>query len=567
MKSLSIKARLYMITAIIALVLLALGSVGIYALSSVNDKAVEISEVWLHRVKMADDINTMTSDYRLLQFNYVLAVAPADKSERTKDMEKLGAQIETSFKTYEQIAHPSRKELIHSAAEEWKAYLADSERIVTPLSAQGKMAEAGAEMRNAIKVKYDSVSAKIVEAADGSLTGAKNAELEASAIYASVSKWLIGIILVSLLITLVAMITVTKRISNGMNALLSATERMADGDLQSTMTVTNDDEFGRLGEATNKMSLNLKNLLEQIQKNSEQLAASSEQLTASADQSADVTQTIAQSVGTVAEMSNAQVTTVDNASSIIEQMSAAIEETAATIGVAAEQTSKAVDTAKEGNAAIESAIGQMSNIESTVNKSATVVEKLGERSKEIGQIVDTIAGIAGQTNLLALNAAIEAARAGEQGKGFAVVAEEVRKLAEQSQEAAKQIGDLIGGIQHDTEQAVVAMQEGTKEVKIGANVVSSAGEAFMKILGMVDEVNKQSNDIAATMEELASGTQQIVNSVQDIDRAGKQVAAESQSVSAATEQQSAAMEEIASASRNLSGLAEQMQQATRKFQL
>ena len=85
---------------------------------------------------------------------------------------------------------------------------------------------------------------------------------------------------------------------------------------------------------------------------------------------------------------------------------------------------------------------------------------LGDRSQEVGQIVDTISGIAGQTNLLALNAAIEAARAGEQGRGFAVVAEEVRKLAEQSQEAAKHIADLISHIQADTEDAVQAMQEG-----------------------------------------------------------------------------------------------------------
>ena len=65
---------------------------------------------------------------------------------------------------------------------------------------------------------------------------------------------------------------------------------------------------------------------------------------------------------------------------------------------------------------------------------------LAEKSEEIGAIVGTITGIADQTNLLALNAAIEAARAGEQGRGFAVVAEEVRKLAEESQKAAGEIG-------------------------------------------------------------------------------------------------------------------------------
>jgi len=98
---------------------------------------------------------------------------------------------------------------------------------------------------------------------------------------------------------------------------------------------------------------------------------------------------------------------------------------------------------KKAALAVEKAITQMGHIEESVIRSAHVVAKLGERSKQIGQIVDTISGIAGQTNLLALNAAIEAARAGEQGRGFAVVAEEVRKLAEQSQDAAKQIPSII----------------------------------------------------------------------------------------------------------------------------
>ena len=140
-------------------------------------------------------------------------------------------------------------------------------------------------------------------------------------------------------------------------------------------------------------------------------------------------------------------------------MSAGIQQVAVNANAVSGMADKTTNAASQGDKAVDAAINQMKNIERSVSSSAQVVAKLGERSKEIGQIVDAISGIAGQTNLLALNAAIEAARAGEQGRGFAVVAEEVRKLAEQSQEAAKQIANLISEIQTETDSAVVAMDD------------------------------------------------------------------------------------------------------------
>ena len=216
---------------------------------------------------------------------------------------------------------------------------------------------------------------------------------------------------------------------------------------------------------------------------------------------------------------------------------------------------------------MDKAVVQMAHIEQTVIASAQVVAKLGDRSKEIGQIVDTISGIAGQTNLLALNAAIEAARAGEQGRGFAVVAEEVRKLAEQSQEAAKQIATLIGEIQSETDQAVVAMNNGTREVKLGAEVVNASGQSFQEITGLVMQVSGQVKEISAAIEQMASGSQQIVESVKQIDELSKTASGEAQTVSAATEEQSASMEEIASSSQALANLAQNLRQAVSKFQI
>ena len=269
----------------------------------------------------------------------------------------------------------------------------------------------------------------------------------------------------------------------------------------------------------------------------------------------------------VAAGAEKQLYTVDESSVIVEAMGTSLQNTIEHANHSVENSRQATEQAGAGSIAVEKAVEQMAHIEKTVNNSAAVVGKLGERSKEIGQIVDAISGIAGQTNLLALNAAIEAARAGEQGRGFAVVAEEVRKLAEQSQEAAKQIAGLIKEIQGDTEQAVLAMDQGTRDVKVGTQVVDDAGQTFTQIRQLVEDMSEQGQAIFNSIQEIEAGNQMIVSSVKDIDEISKQAVEETQTVSAATEEQSASMQEIASSSQSLAHMAQELQAAVNQFKI
>src|SRR2546430_4250154 len=125
----------------------------------------------------------------------------------------------------------------------------------------------------------------------------------------------------------------------------------------------------------------------------------------------------------------------------------------------------ALESAERGEHAVRASLSGMQRIRGEVQGISKKVKSLADRSLEISEIVNTIEDISSQTNLLALNAAIEAAGAGEQGLRFAVVAEEVRKLAERSGKAAKDIVVLIKAVQAETQQAVVAMEEGTREVE------------------------------------------------------------------------------------------------------
>src|SRR5205823_4826109 len=162
---------------------------------------------------------------------------------------------------------------------------------------------------------------------------------------------------------------------------------------------------------------------------------------------------------------------------------------------------------------LRSMIGEVSGEAATVSSSS---QQMATSSEGIGGIVETITGIAGQTNLLALNAAIEAARAGEQGRGFAVVAEEVRKLAEESQQAAASIADLVTEIQDETHRTVEIVGEGLQRTEESSAKVETARDAFREIGESVDAMTRRIEEIADATAEVAAVAEQSSASTQQV---------------------------------------------------
>lgn len=361
---------------------------------------------------------------------------------------------------------------------------------------------------------------------------------------------------------------INRRIVTPMSLLSCAADEVACGNITTLkIDYTYQDEIGKTVKSFKVMTENLHHMVQQVKKATEHISTTSEELYASSSQSSQAANQIAASAVDLSTSSSVQTTEVDKTMAAVRQIVAAIERIADTTKDISAKSTQTSQSAEMGGSAIQIANHQMAVISQSVSHSAVVVQKLGESSRQIGEIVDVISGIAGQTNLLALNAAIEAARAGEQGRGFAVVAEEVRKLAEQSQEAARKISQIITEIQSETQAVVAVMNQGTQEVSKGAEVITSTGDRFGQIVCEVQELNSRIQEVTTASQELTVLSGTMANSVENVEHTAVKTDDNIHSISAAAEQQSASMQEISATSQTLARMAEELDALVCRFRL
>ena len=373
--------------------------------------------------------------------------------------------------------------------------------------------------------------------------------------------------IVAIVLVFFGILLYTRFITNNINEVKRLSALMADGDLRAEMVITSRDEFGQMGQNFNLMITNLRKLLHKIIDNSQQVAASSQELTASAQETARATEHITITIQDVSAVVADQVVYANQTTHSVNEISGKIIHINNEMQNVTAMTTKATSKAVEGHKVVAHAIQQMNLIENKIGTATEVVNILGNKSREIDNIISLITNIAGQTNLLALNAAIEAARAGEQGRGFAVVADEVRKLAEQSEAAAKQISAIIREIQRETNTTVKVMSESTSSVQEGIIMVNKAENTFAEIEQAIQTMASQTRSISQDITGISTDSIAIVESVNNISQSTKETSNSTQNVAATTEEQNAAMEEIQSAATMLAKMAEELDENINLFKL
>ena len=372
---------------------------------------------------------------------------------------------------------------------------------------------------------------------------------------------------VVVLISVFMATALTKSILTPIKKLSDAMEELAAGNLTVEVHSKSNDELGQLINTFSNTVEKFRLQVENIHQNAKDAAVFAAQLNEHATKSASATQQVSASIENVAENAVKQEDAISRSSRDIRAFAELLQEFEIKADASVNSAKHVEEIAESGQEAVRGAVNQMSAVAESVEKSAQVIKHLSERSAQIGNISSTITDIAGKTNLLALNAAIEAARAGEHGKGFAVVSDEVRKLAESTNEAASQIGELITAIQNEMSEALSQMEQGNLEVESGKTVVAAAGDSFQNITAAIGELTNHAEEILQNAETSSARVDKLVESMDELSSSSKDVSAETESVSAATEEQSASIDEVANASQKLSELAGELTDSTAKFKI
>ncbi|WP_029269329.1 methyl-accepting chemotaxis protein [Virgibacillus alimentarius] len=377
----------------------------------------------------------------------------------------------------------------------------------------------------------------------------------------------IVIVLVIVLSLIVAFIT-SYSISKPLRMVMKRMKRIASGDLSYKPIETRSrDEIGQLIAATNEMTKNTKELLNQIMTVSESVSSHSEELMQTTNEVNASSEQIATTMQELASGAESQANSASDLSSIMGSFTVKVRETRENGERIRQASHEVLNMTDRGSQLMESSNGQMEKVNGIVSDAVDKVDGLDKQAQEISKLVSVIQDISDQTNLLALNAAIEAARAGEHGRGFAIVADEVRKLAEQVSVSVTDITDIVERIQSESSIVVDSLKEGYQEVEEGTIQIRTTSETFHTIKTAIKEMAENINIVSMNLSDIANNSEEMNSSIEDVAAISEESAAGVEQTSAASQQTNSSMEEIDGSSRQLATLAENLNGLVQRFKL
>ena len=224
---------------------------------------------------------------------------------------------------------------------------------------------------------------------------------------------------------------------------------------------------------------------------------------------------------------------------------------------ASDESTKIIRQLSDSNDRTTEAIAKISRQIHTTNDSVQMIR----------EAVELITSIASQTSLLSLNASIEAARAGEHGKGFAVVASEIQKLAEQSNESAEKIKQIIEELLRDSEATVEIMGEVEVIIEEQQKKLEETKEQFVHVTRGVDNSREEMEMIQSRTEVCDTSREKVIDVIANLSAISQENAASTQETTASMSELNETIRILAEAAGNLRKLSDDLDEEMKFFKL
>ena len=492
----SVKLRLIVSLGACIVMLIVVGTIGLYNLSKTNDA---VTDTYEGNVLTLVDLSKINET--LLSNRVKITAEQRDRNPQSalttqQEIAENAKIIDDAWADY----FPDRisGDIERAIANDFATSLAELRAGIDDINAAmiGNDFDAAREIATTtLRAAYPKVLTPIQSLIDRNSAQAAVANQQTSDDYVWTRNFVIGVMTVAVIVGILLAIWLIRGIMMPLSKAQALANAMAEGKLDNEIDITCQDEFGDMLQALKAMEAKFSQVVMSVRSNAESVNVAADEI--------------------------AQGT--DDLSSRTQQQAASIEETAASMDEITSTVRQNAENAAEADKLV-SDVSQQANAGGEIaGQAVTAMEGINASSRKIAGIVGLIDEIAFQTNLLALNASVEAARAGEQGRGFAVVANEVRNLAGRSANAAKEIKQLV--------------DDSIGQVDNGSNLVNRAGKSLEDIVNGVQRVSVLMGEIATASREQSQGIDQVNTAISQMD--------------SVTQQNASLVEESSSAGRSL----------------
>jgi methyl-accepting chemotaxis protein len=562
----------YKINSLVLIMAILMGGIGYTGYAYYQRQNNDFNNMYassLSAVKFLNEVRANTGVTEALSMELILA--PIDvirRQELLKNLKSADNTIDVSLNDYASLSHSSDESArLATLKEALTKYRAERQKALE-FNGQGTKQESYSAYSNNALIYLDTIHIILSNLIDYNQNSVQKTLLQNNRDFLLAGRILVIFPIVAALISLFFGLLVARLLAKPMQDMLKSVREVEQGNLVANrLLVHSTDEAGQLAAAFDKMRNTLHDLVGKVYRSSHLVSESAQAIKLITIENSITSEQIVITMAAAASDTEKQAVTINEASVAIQQVSASTQQIAATGILAAELTEKTEMTTKYGQQAIDKVIKQMSIIGQRTEQIKNAIDNLTLSNNQISEITNFISGIAAQTNLLALNAAIEAARAGEHGRSFSVVAEEVRKLAEQSQEASKQIGSLIHTNHENILSAVSAMNSASNDVQEGIKVVEIAGQAFATNYQHIGEVSSQVREISTSIQQVAVGNEQIVGSINNISNFSQLTAERVQSVTDNIREEATSLSRLVMAGQDLASTAQELLIAIDEFKV